>query len=112
VRYKNQFYVRKREHRDIWQNLYEFILIEQSKPFSIKQLLVSQNFKSIFKGTRFTINSASPVYKQQLTHQTINGQFINITVQTPLDINYYLLVSPEKLKELPFPKFVTTYLKD
>ena len=112
INYKNQFYVRKREDRDIWQNLYEFILLEQSKPFSIKQLLASQNFKSIFKGTRFTISSASPVYKQQLTHQTINGQFINITVQTPLDINYYQLVSAEKLKELPFPKFITTYLKD
>ncbi|MEJ7822199.1 MAG: A/G-specific adenine glycosylase [Chitinophagaceae bacterium] len=112
VNYKNQIYVRKREHRDIWQNLYEFILIEQSKPFSIKQLLVSQDFKSNFKGKTFVISSASPVYKQQLTHQTINGQFINITVQTPLDINYYQLVSPEKLKELPFPKFITTYLKD
>jgi len=112
VNYKNQFYVRKREHRDIWQNLYEFILLEQSKPFSIKQLLASQNFKSIFKGTKYIICSASQEYKQQLTHQTINGQFINITVQTPLDINYYQLVSAEKLKELPFPKFITTYLKD
>jgi A/G-specific adenine glycosylase len=112
VRYKNQFYVRKREHRDIWQNLYEFILIEQCKPVSIKQLLVSQNFKSVFKGRRYTVGRASPLYKQQLTHQTINGQFLNITVQTPLDINYYQLVSPEKLKELPFPKFIATYLKD
>ena len=112
VRYKNQFYVRKRENRDIWQNLYEFILLEQSKPLTIKQLLVSQNFKSIFKGKRYIISNASQVYKQQLTHQTINGQFINITVQNPLDINFYQLVSPEKLKELPLPKFITTYLKD
>ena len=32
VNYRNEFYVRKREEKDIWQNLYEFILLETLKP--------------------------------------------------------------------------------
>lgn len=112
VEYNNKLYVRKRTEKDIWQNLYEFILIETPRPFTIKKLIASQNFTAIFSKDEYNIKSQSQVYKQQLTHQTINGQFINITLKMPLRLGSYELKSPEKIKELPFPKFITTYLKD
>src|ERR1035437_920983 len=112
VKYRNKFYVRKREEKDIWQNLYEFILLEAPKPFTIKKLQASEKFNSIFQINEFKIESISQVYKQQLTHQIINGQFINITVKSPLGLNNYQLISADKIKQLPFPKFITTYLKD
>ncbi len=58
------------------------------------------------------IESISQVYKQQLTHQTINGQFIKIKVSSPLNLCNYELASDDDMKQLPFPKFITTYLKD
>jgi len=112
VENKGDFYVRKRTGKDIWQNLYEFILIETPKPITIKKLITSEKFRSIFNLTEFTIQSISQLNKQQLTHQTINGQFINISIKTLLDINDHELVSKRRLKKLPFPKFITTYLKD
>lgn len=111
VNYENKTYVRKREQKDIWQNLYEFILIEKLRSFTVKKL-ASEGFNSIFDDNEYKVESVSTVYKQQLTHQTINGQFINITVESPLDLNNYQLVSANKIKKLPFPKFITTYLKD
>ncbi|MEO5781793.1 MAG: A/G-specific adenine glycosylase [Ginsengibacter sp.] len=112
VSYRNKFYVRKREEKDIWQNLYEFILIERPKPTTTKKLIASEKFSSIFFDRNYKIESISEVYKQQLTHQTINGQFINISVKSPLDLNTYQLISPGKIEQLAFPKFITTYLKD
>lgn len=112
VKYRNKFYVRKRTQKDIWQNLYEFVLIETLKPPTAKNLQLSDKFISIFQKNEFKIENISKLYRQQLTHQTINGQFINITVKTPLDLNNYQLISADKLKELPFPKFINTYLKD
>jgi A/G-specific adenine glycosylase len=112
VQYNNKFYVRKREERDIWQNLYEFILLEVLKPVSAKKLQESVKFESIFGSNQYKIEDISPVYKQQLTHQTINGQFIKVSVNSPLVLENYQLISADKLKQLPFPKFITTYLKD
>ncbi len=112
VTYRNKFYVRKREQKDIWQNLYEFILIEAPKALTTTKFENSDNYKSIFNGKGYKIESVSKVYKQQLTHQTINGQFLNISVKLPLGLNNYQLISAERIKQLPFPKFITTYLKD
>ena len=112
VKYRNKFYVRKREEKDIWQNLYEFILIESPKILTPKKLLDSDKFKFIFGGNEIKIENISQVYKQQLTHQTINGQFLSITIKSPLGLNNYQLVSADKIKQLPFPKFINTYLKD
>jgi A/G-specific adenine glycosylase len=111
VQYRNKFYIRKRDEKDIWQNLYEFILLEMPKPFQSKQLFASKKFKSIFRANEYKIEKTSAVYKQPLTHQTINGQFINITVTEPLDLDNYQLASADKLKQFPFPKLITTYFE-
>ena len=55
VTYRNKFYVRKREGKDIWQNLFEFILIETAKSLSTKKLLASEKFNSIFAGNEYKI---------------------------------------------------------
>jgi A/G-specific adenine glycosylase len=112
VEYKKNFYVRKRTGKDIWQNLYEFILLETPKAFTIKSLQTSEGFKLLFGNEQPKIKSVSQVYKQQLTHQTINGQFLNISIERPMGLKGYELIAPEKIKELPFPKFITTFLKD
>ena len=112
VNYRNKLYVRKRTEKDIWQNLYEFMLVETVKPVTIKKLQTTQQFMSIFNGTGYEIDNISPLYRQQLTHQTINGQFVGITVKSPLPLKTYQLISRNDIKKLPFPKFITTYLKD
>lgn len=112
VTYRNKFYIRKRIEKDIWQNLYEFILVETLKPITLKKLQTAEPFTSIVQANDGQIQSISQRYKQQLTHQTINGQFINIKVRSPLNLNNYKLASVDEIKQLPFPKFITTYLKD
>ena len=63
--------------------------------------------KAIFETTHI-----SSLYKQQLTHQTIHGQFIKIKLEKPLPIKGFEKVNKAALALLPFPKFITHYLKD
>ena len=112
VRYRNKVYLRKREAKDIWQNLYEFILLEMSCAKTPEAIEASGEFRDLFKGTGFRIGEVSVEYQQQLTHQTIVGRFITIIVKRPLRLENYQLASADDIKRLPFPKFITAYLKD
>lgn len=112
VMYKQKTYVLKRTENDIWQNLYEFILLENPQPVSWQKLQESKKFKQIFLGVKYRAALPSKVYKQQLTHQTITGQFIKITVNKPLQAKGYQLLTAPELEKLPFPKIINTYLKD
>lgn len=102
-------YVRKRCSKDIWENLYEFFLIE------VKEALVFDNPHIIADalGTvDFEVMNISPLYKQQLTHLTIQGQLIRLKISSPLALTGYEKVSKCALQKLPFPKFISNYLKD
>jgi A/G-specific adenine glycosylase len=112
IEYKKKLYIKKRTGRDIWENLHEFVSIETSRRISIPLLLKSNAFKHVFVTSQFRVEEISKVYQQQLTHQTISGQFIRIQSQIPLDLDEYMLVSHKELGHLAFPKFITAYLKD
>jgi A/G-specific adenine glycosylase len=110
--YKGSIYIRKRGQKDTWENLYEFILSEQPGPINIRFILdqLLHNLKT--KRTRYSIDHISSIYKQQLTHQTIFAQFIRIRLTGHLELTGYEKVKSEALATLPFPKFISNYLKD
>lgn len=109
VDFKGQVYVRKRPAGDIWENLYEFILIETSKATGLEDL---QTVKEILGENKFELEHISALNKQVLTHQTIYGQFIRVKINYALSINTYKRVDEKALHKLPFPKFIRNYLKD
>ncbi len=112
IEHDGRQYVRKRGAKDIWENLYEFVLFENDKPLLIENL---QNFPELnnFLGqSSFEILYISPLYKQLLTHQIIQGQFIKIKVSKPFTYGNYEAMLTEDIIHLPFPKFIAGYLKD
>ena len=112
VYYKNKFYVHKRTGKDIWENLYEFILFESNEWLDEEAMAVNEEIRKIFNFADFRIKNISPKKTQKLTHQIIKGRFIHIEIQQPLISREYFLVNPKQLKSLPFPKFITSYLTD
>jgi A/G-specific adenine glycosylase len=110
--HKGKQYVKMRGAKDIWENLYEFILIEDTAPVTTDNLLSSQKVKTLFGKEKLTIISVSGIYKQQLTHQTICGQFIHLEIGKPVTITGYELLTKDKIYRLPFPKFINQYLQD
>ena len=112
IEHNEKIYVRKRGTKDIWENLYEFVLIESSGATDLEQLKKLPEFNKLLRKAVFSIETISKLYSQKLTHQTIHGQFIKIKLPKPVQLEGYELVSEKKLALLPFPKFITTYLKD
>ena len=112
IEYNGKQYVRKRSAQDIWENLYEFILIENNSALPLEKLKELQKVKELFGKNSFEILHISRLYKQLLTHQTIMGQFINIKTVKPLPGKGYNAFSPREINKLPFPKFIAAYLKD
>jgi A/G-specific adenine glycosylase len=112
IEHNNSVLVRKRGAKDIWENLYEFVLIENDKILPLENIENIKEIKRIFGKTPFEIVQISKPYRQLLTHQTLHGQFIKIKTTTPLSIAGYEAISQKKLDKLPFPKFITGYLKD
>jgi len=112
VKRNQHFYVNKRSEKDIWQNLYEFILIETNEWLNDKEITVNEQILEILNLQNFKINFISKKISQKLTHQTITGRFIHIEIQKPLKNKKYSEVSLSELKTLPFPKFTASYLSD
>ena len=110
IEFKNKLYIKKRTGKDIWENLYEFVPIETKRKVSISLIFNSEAFKHIFTTGQFHVEEVSKVYHQQLTHQTISGQFFHIQSGIPLVLDEYILVSQKELTQLAFPKLISTWL--
>ena len=110
--YKGQYYLRKRPAKDIWENLYEFLLVENTTPVTVEELFLSKSLKEILGTGKAGIIAISDVYKQQLTHQTICGQFIHVKLNKPLKAAGFEAVDKKEMEYLPFPKFINHYLQD
>jgi len=112
IGHEEKIYVRKRGPKDIWENLYEFVLIETPAETTVAKLKAMPLFKELFGKAGIEIISVSGLYLQHLTHQTIQGGFIHIKTKKALQIPGFEAVSPKKLAKLPFPKFITRYLSE
>jgi A/G-specific adenine glycosylase len=108
-----KIYVRKREEKDIWKDLHEFVLLEAEEALDEEQILHSDLFRRLAGRQSLTVRYISKIYRQELSHQTIQGQFIIICVKKPLPaLKNYLLVNKKKLHEYAFPKFINAWLQD
>lgn len=112
VSYNGKIYVRKRGPKEIWENLYEFVLLEAGRSLSFEEIKRSKLFKSITVKTKAGILHVSKTYKQQLTHQTIHGSFIQLVVTTEPSLKGYKAVTYKQFSKLPFPRFITGYLAE
>lgn len=104
--------INKRTGKDIWQNLYEFYLVETDKLWNCEKTEVADLLQNQLGIQDFTIDEVSGVFSQQLTHQHLQGRFISISVnKVPAALSFYKAVKKDDVLLLPFPKFITQYLQ-
>ena len=104
-------FIRQRQTRDIWQHLYEFPLVENTQPLDPAQIRDAFPGRPLFAPNNIRIREVSPPCKQQLTHQTIQGQFIHVELKGPVaNWEGYQLVPRHQLGQYPFPRLITSYL--
>lgn len=104
--------VHKRTGKDIWQNLYEYYLVETAdNPKWDKQLVqdVLHGQLNIQAGMHIQIQPAAP---QQLTHQQIKGWFIQaplMAIPANLTGEGFEWLPAETVAQLPFPRFINQH---
>ena len=110
---KGKLALRERMNRDVWQNLYDFYLIESDEPTAdLTDLVVPDAVRAVVHQGKVI---ASPVEATQLlSHQRIRAQFHRIDLpdevlgDLPDDLQWY---TKEEINHLPKPVLVTNYLE-
>lgn len=112
IEWEQQLYIRLRTGKDIWENLHDFVLLETPGP--IDQPFQQLPFLQKLLGKKgFTIHHISKTYRQQLTHQTIHGQFITVkALKAPALPEAYFSVSRKQLQQYAFPRLINTFLDE
>ncbi|HSZ85147.1 MAG TPA: A/G-specific adenine glycosylase [Puia sp.] len=110
---KNDVYIRQRKEKDIWGNLFEFILVEKDRATDEDEILKSETFLKYSGKQKISIAEISPHIKQQLTHQTIHVQFLRFKIN---GINSslkkdFLQIPKKQLSLYAFPKIIASYLR-
>ena len=109
----DKVYIRQRTEKDIWEGLYEFALWETDEPVYGDPLLRSDFARQFFGEQTLTVRHISKIYRQELSHQTIQGQFITVSLKKTVPaLKDWLLVNRQELAEYPFPKFINAWLLD
>lgn len=78
--YNNHTYLHKREADDIWKNLYEFPLIETSKPSIFPELQNTEAFSRIFGKNHSIVFTHKLHIKHILSHQIIDTNFYKVKI--------------------------------
>jgi A/G-specific adenine glycosylase len=102
-------YIRKRDAKDIWQNLYEFVLLETETE---QEEIAFQFLEELLQHQSYVLISTSEIFTQQLTHQRIAGRFLHVRLKKKLKLNgHYRLVKKININEYAFPRLINSYLE-
>jgi A/G-specific adenine glycosylase len=102
--------LQKRQGKDIWKGLYEFLLVESPKKVSLSSVLNSSNAISKHVMDAHLIHSSS-LYKHQLSHQTIYAKFYVFEFKKQLPKNG-LTIKLRNIDKYAFSRLTDKFLKD
>ncbi len=106
---KGKQLVRQRKGKDIWQDLFEFILKETDEPVDEKELKSGSFWNLGVKKEKTTLLSVSAEMVHQLTHQKIRCRIIHLRCASSLKIEGYQWMDISSIQQLAFPRLITRY---
>lgn len=115
INQKENVFIQKRTHKDIWQNLYEFPLIEtEALPADRSELIGHHQWAEwLGQGQAPVVLRVSQPYRQELTHQRIVAQFweLEVAANFPLPQPAWQAVPRKTLPDFAFPKVIDLYIQ-
>lgn len=108
---KGAIYFKQRAEKDIWQNLFDFPLIEFNAQKNIEEITASQHWKKLFNNNIVSIESVSDEFQHILTHQRIFARFIHIRLKSENKLpSNFQRIDKRNIFELAVPKLIENYL--
>lgn len=100
-------YLRKRDGKDIWKNLYEPYLIETAQPLSQEELYATPEFSQLLAaGNSPVVTQRAQQVKHQLSHRTIYADFYEVHFEQLL----HPLAGYEQIKIADVQNYATSRL--
>jgi len=108
---EKQVLFHKRGANDIWQNLFEFPLIETEKPVTAQELISSEKFRNLF-GDNVLFTGSFGTIKHILSHQKImaNYVFIESFGEGFKSKKEWFYADVETLEQYAMPKIIFAFL--
>lgn len=108
--------LQKRQAKDIWQQLYQFPLIETDhKSADFQSLITLKSWPDWLATSDFNLRRSRGPFKQELTHQRIFAQFWELELTQDIRTTIpaeFTLIEPENWRNFAFPKIVSCYFDD
>lgn len=113
LEHKGRVAMRQRTEKDIWHNLFEFLLLESDEAMTETAILKEAKKKKWIGKNGFKVNYLSSASTQQLSHQLIGGSFTSLVLhkKPPLPSDICWILKTE-IHNYPFPKFINQHLQD
>lgn len=112
LQYQNDTAIQQRIEKDIWQNLYEFPVIESANEMPVKKIIQLAEKNNWVSKNSYEMISISFLYTQQLSHQLIAGQFIKLQLKRKPRKNNWQWLSRTQIYDKAFPRFINQYLEE
>lgn len=99
--------LRQRTEKDIWQQLYEPVLLETDS--SMEDHFLNKLFREK-TGIQINLPDSSISKSQKLSHQLIHFKFYDVKLDDEISVENYQWISKTELSLLPFPKVISDQL--
>jgi A/G-specific adenine glycosylase len=113
IKEQDSTFLQKRLAKDVWQNLYEFPLIESDRLLSTSELMVDENFKYIFNGVNeVNVHKISNPMKHILSHRVIFAQFFSINISEKSEMpDQFIKVQLDKIDHYAVSRLMEIFLE-
>lgn len=109
IEYDGYTYLKKRRNKGIWQNLYDFPLIENEKKPNKKEIISKAK---LFLNDSFEVFKSSKEYKHILSHRAIFARFWSIKILSEPTFKNIQKIPLEDLEKYPIPRLIELFLRD
>lgn len=105
------YYLKQRKGKGIWQNLFEFPVIESDKPLTIEEIVKTDAFCELFAGTTPTLKTAVADRKHVLSHRIVYATFYTVVLNDKMpQRSHYKKITPEEIDRFPLHRLMEQYL--
>jgi A/G-specific adenine glycosylase len=107
-------YINRRTEKGIWQNLFEFPLIESELPLDFDQLSQTASFQSWFpKGQEYDFQCILDNKKHILSHRILYATFYRVVVDPlPSQLDAFTKIQPADIEQYPVHRLMQYYLEN
>jgi A/G-specific adenine glycosylase len=109
----NHIYLKERKEKGIWQNLYEFPLIESETPSEWEDLIGTDDFKALFPAVEpVDFRLVLKNQKHVLTHRILYASFYEVAIEkVPESFAQFISIPSDAIDDYPIHRLMQIYLE-